>query len=222
MIEINGWEKYFNFSLLLPLLKHLEEKYSSDELCPYRRDTFKAFKLCHPKECKVVMVGMDPYPQKGVATGLLFANKKDTKSISPSLRIVKEAAINPLIPKNKSPTFDVTLESWAKQGVLMLNAALTVELGKPGSHIELWKPFMIDFLKNYSQKESGIAYLFFGKLAAEYKHFIDSSNSVFEVYHPAYFARRGQKMPSEVFDDINNYLIKQYGEEAQILWYSED
>lgn len=76
-----------------------------------------------------------PYPQKGVATGILFGNdNKITEDyISPSLTVIKNSVINFEIP-HKSITFDNSLESWAKQGILMLNSALTCEVGKPGSH----------------------------------------------------------------------------------------
>lgn len=106
---------------------------------------------------KVVFLGQDPYPQKGVATGILFGNSEDTPEdrLSPSLQIVKEAAINYEIPHNRIE-FDNTLESWAKQGILMINTALTCEVG---SHFELWKPFVSKLIHNLSYKNNGIVYL---------------------------------------------------------------
>lgn len=163
-----------------------------------------------------------PYPQPNVATGILFGNKVTTlpNKISPSLRIIRNAVLNPLKPSGPR-VFDISLESWAKQGVLMLNAALTVKENEPGSHIQLWRPFMEDFIKNYSMVHPCV-YLFFGKQAAYYETFVEPFyNKIFEVYHPAYYARIGKDMPSQVFDDINDYLTKQYGREEQIKWYSE-
>lgn len=86
-------------------------------LCPSSPNIFKAFRACPLKDCKVVFLGQDPYPQQGVATGILFGNSKDTPEdkLSPSLQVVKEAAINYEIPHNRID-FDNTLESWAKQG----------------------------------------------------------------------------------------------------------
>ena len=91
-------------------------------LCPSSPNIFKAFRACPLKDCKVVFLGQDPYPQQGVATGILFGNSKDTPEdkLSPSLQIVKEAAINYEIPHNRIE-FDNTLESWATQGILMIN-----------------------------------------------------------------------------------------------------
>ena len=118
-------------------------------LCPAIPNIFKAFKLCPYKECKVVFIGQDPYPQKGVATGILFGNSKETPNdkLSPSLEVVKEAAINFEIPHNLI-TFDNSLESWAKQGILMINSSLTCEVNRIGSHTNIWRPFVSKLVKN--------------------------------------------------------------------------
>ena len=81
-------------------------------LCPSSPNIFKAFRACPLKDCKVVFLGQDPYPQQGVATGILFGNSEDTPEhrLSPSLQVVKEAAINYEIPHNRIE-FDNTLES---------------------------------------------------------------------------------------------------------------
>lgn len=111
-------------------------------LCPSSPNIFKAFRACPLKDCKVVFLGQDPYPQQGVATGILFGNSKDTPEdkLSPSLQIVKEAAINYEIPHNRIE-FDNTLESWATQGILMINTAFTCEIGRVGSHFDMWRSF---------------------------------------------------------------------------------
>ena len=98
-----------------------------------------------------------PYPQKGVATGILFGNKKEVleEDLSPSLKIIKEAVINFEIPHNNI-IFDQTLENWAKQGILMINSALTVEMNKIGSHVMLWRPFISKLLKNLSESSCSI------------------------------------------------------------------
>lgn len=222
MPKINGWENYFNIPILSNILLNLEN-ISQDDITPTWEKTFKAFRLCNPEECKVILVAQDPYPQRGIATGLAFANDISTppNKISPSLRVIRDAVINPKIPKNNPCYFDISLESWARQGVLLLNTALTVKIDAPGSHIEIWKPFMSAFLATYSTLKPNRAYLFFGKQAASYEQFINTNNKVFEVYHPAYFARIGMDMPSKPFDSINEYLCKQYGKEEEIKWFTE-
>lgn len=195
-------------------------KTDSSTLCPSPKNIFKAFRVCPYKDCKVIFLGQDPYPQRGVATGILFGNSSDTPEelLSPSLKIVKEAAINYEIPHNLIE-FDNTLESWARQGILMINTAFTCEVGRTGSHFEIWKPFVSKLIHNISNNDGGIIYVLFGSQAQLFKKDIVNSLQVIEVYHPAYFSRRGTRMPSKVFADINQALKKQYN--YQIEFYKE-
>ena len=150
----------------------------SSTLCPSIKNVFKAFKLCSYNECKVIFIGQDPFPQKGVAQGILFGNSSNTPEdkLSPSLKVVKESVINFDIPHNLI-TFDPTLESWAKQGILMLNSALTTEVGKVGIHTLKWRPFIGSFLKNMSEKNPGIIYVFFGSQAKSLNTYINNNNN---------------------------------------------
>lgn len=192
-------------------------------LCPALPDVFRAFKLCSLSNCKVVMVGMDPYPDKFMgktrATGVLFGNSKDVPEdkLSPSLQVVKESAINFEIPHNII-TFDQTLESWAKQGILMINSALTCELNKVGSHANQWRPFISKLLKNLSNRETGIVYVLSGRQAQTLKPYINEKyNDIIEVEHPAYFARTNKIMPYSVFEQMNNILYGRYGEKITLF-----
>ena len=188
-------------------------------ICPNISDVFKAFRLCPYEDLKIVMIGQDPYPQKGVATGIAFANKKevDSNNLSPSLNIIKEAAINFEIPHNNI-IFDQTLESWAKQGILMLNSALTVEIGKVGSHTMLWRPFITKLLKNLSYSNTGLIYVLFGEQAKTFTPYIDRRfNIIIEEKHPAYYARIEKKMPSTIFTNISKITKEKYKE--PIKWF---
>ena len=163
-----------------------------------------------------------PYPQKGVATGILFGNKAEVleKNLSPSLNVVKEAAINFEIP-HYCITFDQTLESWAKQGILMINSALTVEMNRIGSHVMLWRPFIAKLLKNLSNYDTAIIYVLFGRQAQTFKPYINSMfNYIIEVEHPAYFARTNTRMPSQLFVDISNNVKRLGG--VPIKWYEQN
>ena len=162
-----------------------------------------------------------PYPQRGVATGILFGNNKEVteENLSPSLKIVKEACINYEVP-HKSIIFDQTLESWAKQGILMINSALTVEMNKIGSHVMLWRPFIAKLLKNLSDNNPSIIYVLFGRQAQTFKPYISRKFShIIEVEHPAYFARTNTKMPNELFSNISTLVKEIYG--VPIKWYQE-
>lgn len=190
-------------------------------LCPSIKDVFKAFKLCPYNNCRVVFIGQDPYPQRGVAQGVLFGNSSDTpeNKLSPSLQIIKESVINFEIPHNLI-TFDPTLESWAKQGILMINSALTTEVGKIGIHMMKWRPFMIAFLKQMSMINPGIIYVLFGSQAQILEPYISKNNYVLKIEHPAYFARTNKKMPYHIWKDINKILYDLYGE--RIEWFKEE
>ena len=190
-------------------------------LCPSIKDVFKAFKLCPYHKCRVVFIGQDPYPQRGVAQGVLFGNSSDTpeNKLSSSLQIIKESVINFEIPHNLI-TFDPTLESWAKQGILMINSALTTEVGKIGVHMMKWRPFMIAFLKQMSMINPGIIYVLFGSQAQILEPYISKNNYVLKIEHPAYFARTNKKMPYHIWKDINKILYDLYGE--RIEWFKEE
>ena len=206
---------------LKSVLSKLGPEYKRKPICPAQNNVFKAFEVCPYDKLKVVMLGQDPYPQKGVATGILFGNKEGTRDedLSPSLQIVKEAAINFEIPHN-CIIFDPTLESWAKQGILMINSALTVEMNKVGSHVMLWRPFIASLLKKLSENETGIIYVLFGKQAQTFKPYINKQfNTVLEENHPAYFARTGKAMPHTVFEQISKLTKGMYG--MPITWYQE-
>lgn len=212
------WMKVIDMKEMARVLNTLG-KINLDKLCPEYSNIFKAFELCKYDDCKVIFLGQDPYPQKGVATGILFGNKLGTKELSPSLKVIKESCVNYEIPHGPIE-FDTTLESWAKQGILMINSALTCEVGKVSSHVNLWRPFISKLFKNLSEYETGMLYVLFGSQAKTFIPYIDKRhNDIIEVEHPAYFARTGQIMPHSTFTDINKLLKDRYN--TTIEWYHE-
>ena len=212
----NDWLKVIDTSILFKVL----EQINPENICPKKEDVFKAFTLCPMRNCKVVFLGQDPYPQKGIATGILFGNALDTEELSPSLQVIKDAVIDYTKSHNYPIEFDNSLESWAKQGILMINSALTVEVNKIGSHTAMWRPFISNFLETLSNYQTGIVYVLFGKQAQTFEPYIKKrGNYILKENHPAYYARTGQRMSSEIFNKINLYCKMQYNEE--IVWYTE-
>ena len=213
------WLKVIDKVELARIIKWLS-KQDPDTLCPSPKDVFKAFRICPYNECKSIWIGLDPYPQKGVAQGILFGNSANTpeEQLSPSLKVVKEAMINYEIPHN-SIMFDNTLESIARQGVLLINASLTCEVGKTGVHSHIWKPFIMKFLTNMSSLNSGIVYVLFGSYAQSFKSCIIGQQHIITDYHPAYYARIGQKMSYSTFNDINKIIQGIYG--TKIEYFKE-
>lgn len=215
------WMKVIDRAELNNAMSKVSMEYMRKPVCPNQPDVFRAFELCPLKDLKVVMLGQDPYPQKGVATGILFGNRSDTdeEDLSPSLKVVKEAAINFEVP-HYCVTFDNTLESWARQGILMINSALTVEMNRVGSHVMIWRPFIAKLLKNLSDYNTAVVYVLFGRQAQTFKPYINSRfNHIIEVEHPAYFARNNTRMPHQLFIDISNKVKDIYG--VPIEWYQE-
>ena len=196
-------------------------KSSNQLICPQLKDVFKAFKLCPFKDLRVVALGQDPYPQKGVATGIAFANSSDTPidSFSPSLEVLRESVIDFTIP-HRTTIFDASLEKWEEQGVLLLNSALTCQQGRVGSHSLMWRPFIKSLLTNLSEQTCGIVYVLMGSEAQSFEPYINKRfNHVIRIRHPSYYARTKTQMPSSIWQEVNDILISQNG--YGIQWYTE-
>lgn len=181
-------ENFFSSTGFTYIGNYIAKLRETTTIYPDRKDIFKAFRLTPFDKVKVVILAMDPYPVEGQADGLAFSNSK-SNTISPSLKnILKE--IDDEFPENKDiithGRLDLQdLSRWSKQGVLLLNAALTVEKGKAGSHLELWKPFTIKIIQTLNTKND-IIWLFLGKESQIYTKFVtNSSHTVILAAHPA-------------------------------------
>ena len=194
-------------------------------ICPLPKNVFRAFHLCPLHSLRCVIIGQDPYfdyyKGKPRATGLAFANVKETPEncYSPSLNILKESVIDFTVP-HRHINFDPSLEKWEEQGVLMLNSALSCEKGKPGSHVLMWISFIKSLLTNLSKCSCGIVYILMGSQAQSFESYINhSTNHIIKCKHPAYYARTHTKMPSDIWGRINDILIGQNGQ--GIKWFEE-
>lgn len=176
-------------------------------LCPNYDNIFNCFTACKLHDLKVVILGMSPYPQLNKATGIAFGNKRETldKDLSPSLQVIKESVINYEIPQ-KSGIFDPSFGDWEKQGVLMLNCALTCKVGLPSSHLGLWRPFISKLIYNMSRYMTACVYVLFGEEAKTFEPYISQYNYVIKEKHPSYYARNHKKLRYDLWDEINNHL----------------
>ena len=227
---LGEYSKLISDTTLLSTLMLLQKEYQSNSVFPEKENVFKAFKSCPYKDLKVVILGQDPYPQKGCATGLAFANPDNGLVMSPSLQLIYERLVKdyPYDDYGELPFdiaygfgFDRTLESWAKQGVLLLNSSLTVIENKIGSHSNIWYPFIKELLTNLSEINCGIIYLLFGNEAKVFKSFINTnSNYVLEYYPPAYFARNNKEFECDGFIKTNQ-ILKQ-NNNLKINWNGEN
>ncbi|QQS44322.1 uracil-DNA glycosylase [Candidatus Roizmanbacteria bacterium] len=165
------------------LSSFVREEYLSTNVYPHPKNVFRAFDLCPFDKVKVVIVGQDPYHGKGQANGLSFA--VDTSvPIPPSLKnIFKEIRSDlGITPKNSGD-----LSRWAKQGVLMLNAVLTVRAGSPASHKgHGWEEFTDAVIAKLNDEKENIVYMLWGKYAQEKGASIDRDrNLVLSSGHPS-------------------------------------
>ena len=176
------------------------------EVYPAKDDVFKAFKLTPLEDVKVVIVGQDCYySYKGQATGLSFGVGEYAK-IPPSLsNILKEVEND--IYNGLNLHYDITLESWAKQGVLLLNTALTVEKNSPGVHTEPWKTFTKTVIEQLQTKDN-IIYVLWGNHAISFKKLITNPTSfIIESAHPSPLSAYRGFIGSKPFSKINNQLL---------------
>ena len=195
------------------------------KICPQIKDIFKAFALCSLSDLKVVILGQDPYPNivngRPVATGIAFANSSDTLqcNYSPSLDVLMESVIDFTCP-HQNIIFDPSLEKWEKQGVLLLNSALSCQAGNIGSHSLIWRPFIRSLLTSISTYNTGIVYVLMGNEAQSFEHCINADcNYIIKTKHPSWYARMHQTMPSDLWYNINHILKGLYGH--GIEWYEE-
>lgn len=198
------------------LLKSVEEEYQNHTCFPPEELIFAAFDNCSFENLKVVIVGQDPYHGIGEANGLCFS-VNDGVRIPPSLRnIFRE--INDDFDSVFMPTSG-NLDHWAKQGILLLNASLTVRKDSPNSHKNLhWNVFTGAVIQKISEEKENIVFLLWGNFAQKKGAKIDrKKHFVLESGHPSPMsANQGKWFGNKHFSQTNNYL-KEKGN-SSIKW----
>ena len=169
---------------------------------PPKNLIFNAFDHFNIKDLKVVIIGQDPYHNPGEAMGLSFSVPEGCK-MPPSLRnIFKE--LNREFRKERECT---DLTDWAKQGVLLLNASLTVYKNLPESHMEYWGDFTEEIVKYISKNCKEIVWMHWGNFAKSYSKFVDNKeNLLLEWTHPSPLSRK--TFDCNHFVECNQYLKK--------------
>lgn len=175
---------------------------------PHPTNILRAFDLCSPKNLKVVIIGQDPYHGPGQAHGLSFSVPKDVK-IPPSLQNIYkeiESDLGYRAPNNGN------LESWAKQGVLLLNATLTVRKSAPTSHARKgWETFTDHAIEYINDNMSQVVFLLWGRYAQEKGSMINKNrHCILKAAHPSPFSAHSGFFGCKHFSQTNNYL-KQNG-----------
>ena len=192
------------------LKSFLELEYQEKVVFPPKNEVFKALKLCSWDNLKIVIIGQDPYHGLGQANGLCFS-VNDGVTFPPSLRnifIELKSDLEIIIPTSGN------LEHWAKQGILLLNATLTVEQGKAGSHQKMgWETFTDKIIEIISNQKENIVFLLWGGFAHKKEKLIDTAKHfVLKTGHPSPLsANKGHWFGNKHFSKTNEILksIKQ-------------
>lgn len=184
---------------------------------PPKELIFNAFNLCKPSNLKVIIIGQDPYHNVGEAMGLAFSTPNNIKT-PPSLKnIFKELFDDLDCDIFTSRSSDLT--SWANQGVLLLNTALTVEQNRPASHSKIgWQIFTAGVIRVIDAKFDHCVFMLWGNHAKNLAPLIDSNrHMILKAAHPSPLAR-GAFFGSRHFSQCNAYLLA-HGK-AKINWLS--
>ncbi|MBS1777174.1 MAG: uracil-DNA glycosylase [Bacteroidetes bacterium] len=182
------------------------EKQNGKAIYPKGQDIFKAFSLTPFDEVKVVILGQDPYHGLNQAHGLAFSVQKGV-TVPPSLaNIYKEmlADIGCSIPPHGN------LEKWARQGVLLLNASLTVEAGKPMSHSSIgWHEFTNGVIQLISDRRPHVVFILWGAFARSKQNLIDSSKHlILTAAHPSPLSAHNGFWGCRHFSKANEWLLE--------------
>ncbi len=202
-----SWKRHLSDEFVKPYFTKLREfvksEYLHHKVFPEPKNIFRAFDLCPFDKVKVVIIGQDPYHGVGQANGLSFAVSEDV-SIPPSLKnIFKEIKSDLGI----EPIQNGDLTRWAKQGVLLLNATLTVRASDPGSHQNQgWEEFTDAAIRSLSEHRTGLVFMLWGNYAKKKGAHIDrKKHFVLESAHPSPFSATSF-FGCQHFSRTNEYL----------------
>lgn len=200
-LELEMTKSYF-----VDLTYIISDLYKSETVYPPKEKIFRAFSLCPFSKIKVVILGQDPYHQTEQAEGLAFSVPDGIK-LPPSLRNIYKELESDLNIKIKQSG---NLESWAKQGVLLLNTVLTVLPDKPGSHKNIgWEKFTDAVIKQISDNKSHVVFILWGKFAQTKEVLINKrKHLVIKSAHPSPLSAYAGFFGSKPFSQTNGYLTK--------------
>lgn len=195
----------FNKEYFLKLTDFIRKEYSEHTIYPAGKDIFKAYDLCPFNETKVVILGQDPYHGAGQAHGLCFSVPQKV-TFPPSLKnIYKEIEADTGAPSGTTGN----LESWAKQGVLLLNATLTVRANIAGSHQHKgWEQFTDASIKKIAENLEHVVFILWGSYAQKKSAIIDpSKHFILKSVHPSPLSAHRGFFGNKHFSRCNNYLV---------------
>ena len=194
------WKGFFDDNY--DIVCKIESDLKNEDILPSPSLTFRVFYEVPLDHVKVIIIGQDPYHELGMADGLAFSCQKD---INPSLKnIYRNLQMN--IHEWSRPNHG-NLSKWASQGVFLYNMALSVEKGKPRSHIGIWRFFTENLLLHLRKHKKNIIYILWGADARKLiKHMDIKNNLILESNHPSPQVRNSDFMQHDHFNEANIYL----------------
>lgn len=204
----NSWDKLlkeeFEKEYFKELMSFIKNEYKCKTIYPKQNEVFNAFRYTNYDDVKVVILGQDPYHGPNQAEGLSFS-VSNTVLKPPSLKNIfkeLESDLGIHFPESNS------LKPWAKEGVLLLNAVLTVEEHMPTSHKDKgWEAFTDNVIKILNQKEEPVVFILWGSYARNKKDLITNPNHlIIESPHPSPFSARTGFFGSKPFSKTNEFL----------------
>ena len=186
------------------LLDEIEQKLiATQNLTPSRNQVMRAFELPVEK-IRVLLIGQDPYPTDGMACGLAFANAPGTKTPQSLMNLMKELQSD--LP---GVSASADLSRWSSQGVMLLNSALTTEVGTSGAHQSLWRRFIEDSVHSLDQARAGnLVCLSLGLEAKKLAGFVELGEVVYASHPSPLSAHRGF-FGSKIYSRVNQSLSDQ-------------
>lgn len=215
----NHWDKVldheYHEEYFKKIVAFINQAYKEREIFPPKSRILRALSLTDYDDVRVVILGQDPYHGVGEANGLAFAVSDGVK-LPPSLRNIYKELYNDL---GIEPASVGNLECWAKEGVLLLNAVLTVEKDKPASHKFLgWENFTDAIIKSLNDKDTPVVFILWGNFARSKKSLITNpKHYVIESTHPSPFSANYGFFGSKPFSKTNDFLKKNHLKE--IDWH---
>ena len=205
----SSWERplqtEFESFYFRELTTFLTMEYQNHSCYPAEDFIFNAFEHCHYHQVKIVLLGQDPYHGAGQAHGLSFSVPDGIKHPPSLVNVFKEVEHDLGIPYPTSGN----LERWAKQGVLLLNASLSVREGEAGSHQKKgWETLTDAVIQKLSENKEGLVFLLWGGFAKQKAKFIDpKKHLILTAGHPSPLsANRGYWFGNKHFSQCNRYL----------------
>lgn len=202
----NSWDNVLNESFnskeFNSFMNLINEDYNNYDVYPTKENIFKALELTDYNDVKVVILGQDPYHQKGQANGLAFSVENGIKT-PPSLRNIFKEIYDDLSIVNTN----TDLSTWAKQGVLLLNTVLTVKDSTPKSYANTyWNKFTDEIISKVSDKKN-IIFLLWGNDAIAKKQLIDQDNYILTSTHPSPLSAYRGFLGCKHFSKTNKILL---------------